>query len=58
MSYYRDTYGFKKEDFPRALKRYSTAVSLPIYPSLTDEQVERIIREVIFLGTKYRRSNG
>jgi dTDP-4-amino-4,6-dideoxygalactose transaminase len=58
MSYYRETYGFKDEDFPRAVERYNAAVSLPIYPSLTDEQVERIITEVISLGKKYRRSHG
>ncbi|MBN1686263.1 MAG: DegT/DnrJ/EryC1/StrS family aminotransferase [Spirochaetales bacterium] len=58
MSYYRDTYGLKAGDFPNSLERYLGAISLPIYPSMTNEQVEKVIREVMYLGGKYRRSNG
>ncbi len=58
MSYYRSTYGLKDEDFPRSIDRYLNSISLPIYPSLTDEQVDRVIREVVSVGKKYRRSNG
>lgn len=58
MNYYRTTYGHKAEDFPRSLRRYLGAVSLPIYPSLTDEQVETVIAHVVSLGKKYRRKHG
>jgi len=40
--YYKNL-GFKKLDFPEAEKFYSSAISLPIYPSLKEEQQEYII---------------
>ena len=58
MSYYRKTYGFKSEDFPHAFRRYGTAISLPIYPSMTDDQVEKTITEIVSLGKRFRRKNG
>jgi dTDP-4-amino-4,6-dideoxygalactose transaminase len=51
MPYYRKRYGLRPEDFPRALEAYRRAFSLPIYPGLSDEQVERITAEVIRAGT-------
>jgi dTDP-4-amino-4,6-dideoxygalactose transaminase len=41
--YWRDRYGFRPEDFPLAYAAYLRAVSLPIYPSMTDADVERVI---------------
>lgn len=58
MSYYRKKYGLKPGDFPNSLNRYRTAISLPIYPDLTDDQVARVIEAVIGLGIKHRRGNG
>ena len=40
--YYR-SFGFKKGDFPVAENYYSNAVSLPIYPSLTDKDLMYVI---------------
>ena len=44
--YWRDRYGYKPEDFPVALDVYQRAVSLPIYPSMSDADVERVIAQV------------
>ncbi len=44
--YWRDRYGFKPEDFPAALDAYRRAVSLPIYPRMTDDDVTRVIETV------------
>ncbi len=44
--YWRDTYDYNADDFPVALDVYSRAVSLPIYPKMTDEDVERVIQAV------------
>lgn len=41
--YYRDTFGFQPEDFPVARQEYERIISLPIYPSLTDGQVRRVV---------------
>ncbi len=44
--YWRDRYDFKPHDFPNALDVYQRAVSLPIYPKMTDNDVDRVIRAV------------
>jgi len=43
--YYKEM-GFKVGDFPEAEKYYREAVSLPIYPSLTEEKQNIVIEEV------------
>jgi dTDP-4-amino-4,6-dideoxygalactose transaminase len=48
--YWKNRYGFKPEDFPEACKTYSQVISLPIYPSMTEEQIERVIAAVITVG--------
>jgi len=44
--YYRDTYGYKPEDFPVALREYQREVSLPIYSKMTDDDVQYVIDAV------------
>ncbi len=44
--YWRDYYGFEPDDFPVAYDVYQRAVSLPIYPKMTDEDVTRVILAV------------
>jgi dTDP-4-amino-4,6-dideoxygalactose transaminase len=46
-AYYRDKYGYKPEDFPVAAAQYERLVSLPIYPAMTDDDVEDVIEAVI-----------
>ena len=57
MSYYKNTYGYRKDQFPRSVERYRQSFSLPLYPSLTDEEVERIIRIVISTGKRHYRTH-
>ncbi|MFK5969586.1 MAG: DegT/DnrJ/EryC1/StrS family aminotransferase [Candidatus Marithrix sp.] len=45
-TYWRERYNFKPTDFPIALDAYQRAVSLPIYPSMTDVDVQRVITQV------------
>ncbi len=51
--YWRDRYGFKPEDFPVAFDVYQRAVSLPIYPKMTHQDVERVIDAVTTILEKY-----
>ncbi len=51
MSYYRRRYGYRPEDFPVSMEVFESAVSLPIYPNLTDSQVDRIIDTVKAVGS-------
>jgi dTDP-4-amino-4,6-dideoxygalactose transaminase len=46
MTYYRERYGLKPEDFPNAEKIWQGCVSLPIYPSLTEEELDYICRTI------------
>jgi perosamine synthetase len=41
--YYREKYGYRPEDMPVAWETYQKSVSLPIYPEMSDEDVERVI---------------
>lgn len=43
--WYRKTYGEPKA-FPAADRYYETALSLPLFPAMTDEEVERVISAV------------
>ena len=48
--YYRQTYGYNREEFPVAAGAYEELVSLPIFPGMTEEQILYIadaIREII-----------
>jgi len=47
LKYYKDRYGFVRGDYPIAEKFYDGAVSLPLYPSLTDLQVEAVVKDVM-----------
>ena len=42
MSYYRDTYRLKPEDYPNAERIWQGCFSLPIFPTLTDDELEYI----------------
>jgi dTDP-4-amino-4,6-dideoxygalactose transaminase len=44
--FYRNTYHLNAEDFPVALREYRRAISLPIYPSMTDDDVDDVIAAV------------
>jgi dTDP-4-amino-4,6-dideoxygalactose transaminase len=41
--YYREMYQLASDDFPAALHAYQRVISLPIYPGMTDEDVEDVI---------------
>jgi UDP-4-amino-4,6-dideoxy-N-acetyl-beta-L-altrosamine transaminase len=43
--YYRDL-GFAADDFPEACAYYAQAISLPLYPAMTDEQQDCVIGQL------------
>jgi perosamine synthetase len=45
-SYYRRTYGYAPADFPVASSTYERIVSLPIFPSMTPQDVADVIEAV------------
>lgn len=44
--FYRETYQLRPDDFPVALEAYQRTISLPIYPGMTDDDVEDVIAAV------------
>ncbi len=46
MRYYRRRFGFGPGDFPIAERIGASTISLPLYPSLTDGELERVIAAV------------
>ena len=46
MPYYRQ-FGWKPGDFPNAERYYARCLSLPMYPTLTDEEQEYVIKSVL-----------
>lgn len=41
--FYKETYGYKNGDFPIAGKYYEQELSLPLYPGMSDEDVDAVI---------------
>lgn len=46
MTYYRDRYGLKAEDFPNAEKHWRGCLSLPVYPGLSEPELAYICETV------------
>lgn len=44
--YYRRMYGYAPGDFPVAEREYGREISLPIYPDLTDAEIQRVVAGV------------
>ena len=45
--YYRERYGHGRGDFPNAEAYYDAALTIPLFPAMTDTQVERVIEAVL-----------
>ena len=52
--YYRDTYGYRPTDFPNALQAYKRAISLPLYPRMSEADVWDVIRAVRRIVERHR----
>ncbi|MCR5402007.1 MAG: DegT/DnrJ/EryC1/StrS family aminotransferase [Treponema sp.] len=44
---------FTKENFPNAEKQYQRTISLPLWPDMTEEMTEAVIKEVTDIGRIY-----
>ncbi|MBC7185753.1 MAG: DegT/DnrJ/EryC1/StrS aminotransferase family protein [Calditrichaeota bacterium] len=53
--YYRDKYGFQPEDFPVAYREYQRIISLPLYPRMSDQDVQDVIDAVVEIVKRHRR---
>jgi len=46
MPYYRE-FGWKEGDMPKAEKYYKHCISLPMYPTLTEQEQQFVIENII-----------
>jgi dTDP-4-amino-4,6-dideoxygalactose transaminase len=53
--YYRETYGYKRGDFPQTEVTFDRILSLPLYPKMGTEDVEDVISAVKRVVDKFRR---
>jgi len=53
--YYRDTFGYRPEHFPNANAAFERIVSLPIYPKMTEADVQDVIEAVRKIVRENRR---
>jgi dTDP-4-amino-4,6-dideoxygalactose transaminase len=52
--YYREVFGYQPEDFPNALRGYQRAISLPLYPRMSEADVWDVIRAVRTIVERHR----
>ncbi|MFZ0247589.1 MAG: DegT/DnrJ/EryC1/StrS family aminotransferase, partial [Candidatus Binatus sp.] len=55
MHYYQRNYGYHNGDFPVAEDIFSRCLSLPIYASMTDEEVAYVVETVLAIARENRR---
>ena len=46
LKYYRDRFGFKRGDYPVSEKFYDRAISIPLYPALTNIELEKVVKDI------------
>ncbi len=54
--WYRDTYGYRPDDFPVAYREYQRLVSLPIFPAMQDRDIQDVIDTVIGIVAENRKA--
>lgn len=53
--YYRDTFGYKRGDYPAAEAFYDQIISIPLYPKMTREDAEDVIYAVRRIVARYKK---
>ena len=55
MTFLKERYGLRAQDFPNAVAHYAQSISLPFWPDMTDEDVQYVIDTVIDTAKKFRK---
>jgi dTDP-4-amino-4,6-dideoxygalactose transaminase len=53
--YYQETFGWDEEDFPVATELWKRFISLPIFPSMKEDEIEHVVFAVRHICARYRR---
>ena len=54
MTYYRERFGWRPGMFPHADAYFEGEISLPLYPSMTDRDVDDVIEAVLGISERHR----
>lgn len=54
--HYQQRYGYRPGDFPVAERLFGSSISLPIWPGMTDEQIDRVANTLLDVCDAVRRS--
>lgn len=55
QSYYQQVFGYQRGDYPKAERYYDRAITLPIFPKMSDKDVKDVIHAVQKVISHYRR---
>ncbi len=56
FTYWKELYkDFTAENYPNAERQYSTTISIPLYPDMTDEQAQLVIDTVTTIGQEVKK---
>jgi len=55
LAYYKERFGYKRGDYPIAEQYYDRSISLPLYPTLTDNQIEKVVYDILSYINKKRK---
>jgi len=53
--YYRQNLGYRIGQFPNAERHFEAAISLPLFPGMTEEETDRVIETLRDLAAEHRR---
>ena len=52
---YRERFGYQPEDMPAASGVFEQIISLPVFPSMSDEQIDYVSKNVLAIAAEYKR---
>ena len=56
FTYWKELYpDFTAENYPNAERQYSTTISIPLFPDMTDEQAQLVIDTVTKIGVEAKK---
>jgi dTDP-4-amino-4,6-dideoxygalactose transaminase len=53
MPYYKNRYSLEDNDFPETFRTFNQTISLPIWPGMSESQIERVITIVKSVASEY-----
>lgn len=53
--YYAHNYGYRPDNFPVAYREYQRIISLPIYPTMSDEDVMYVVQNLMHIAENHRK---